>query len=108
MSVDTRKTLRKPLLVPATVCLSGRTPLGVRTLDIGLDGLCIATAVGVESNLKCNVEFALPLGKGGRVALALQARVVYNVLSQDGFKVGLHFMTPAPDALAALGRYLHG
>jgi len=109
MSIDTRrKTPRKVLNVPAIVRLAGRPPLEVRTLDVGLDGLCVTAPLNVESNLKCSVEFALPLNNRGPVALAMQARVVYSVLSHDSFKVGLHFMIPTPDALAALGRYLHG
>ena len=109
MSTDARrKTPRKALHGPAVIRLAGRSPLEVRTLDVGLDGLCVAAAVNVKSNLKCSVEFSLPVNTDGPVAFAVQARVVYSVLSHDSFKVGLHFMTPSPDALAALGRYLHG
>lgn len=108
MRTDTRKTPRKILHVPGVVRWPARPALEVRTLDVGMDGLSLASSVAIPANLECTVEFLLPLHGADPAALSVRARVVYSVLSHDNFKIGLRFLSLSADAQAALSRYQHG
>jgi hypothetical protein len=107
---DHRHSLRKPLRVGAVLRVPRREPVLARTLDVGTEGIAVATAsaFAFPSNSLCEVEFLLPLPGGGRFAARLRCRVVYAVLSAEhGVKVGLHFIEPTQEALIALGQHLH-
>lgn len=107
---DSHSSPRRPLHVPIAVQLSGGQVVQTRTIDIGLDGACIASPIPMASNLLGRVWLQLPPLQKNEPAykLELGARVVHSVLSTvHGFKVSLHFVKPAPPALQALANHLH-
>jgi hypothetical protein len=91
---DRRSALRKPLYVPVAVHPAQGAAVQARMLDISRHGMSVVAAANLDSNMTCHVVFTLPGRDAHQHAMKLPARIVYSVLSMDGFKIGLHFVGP--------------
>jgi hypothetical protein len=105
---DPRASPRRRLVVPAQLVLPDPPAMAVRTLDVGAEGACVMAPAALRSNTVCELRFTLPVERAKPCGLALRARVVYVVLNrQNGFRVGLHFLSVTPDVGVLLNRFVH-
>jgi hypothetical protein len=77
-----------------------------RMLDISRNGMSVVGAASLNTDMSCQVIFKLPDRDAHPHAMTLPARVVYSVLSTDGFKIGLHVVGADQTQLNAIERHL--
>jgi hypothetical protein len=88
---ERREDPRKRLVGPASL-ITQSGAVNVRTLDISLTGMSVASPANVLVGSACTVDINLPASGGNRQRARLPARVVNCVMSKvDGFRLGLQF-----------------
>jgi c-di-GMP-binding flagellar brake protein YcgR len=108
--IDRRETERKYFRTTAHLLLTQTDTVPVRTIDISVTGLAIVAAANPRPNTFVMIRVAIPTKGGGSLTYRVQTRVVHSVLSRDhgGFKVGLQFVEPMPELVAAIEAYIKG
>jgi hypothetical protein len=87
---DLRKTPRTMFRRPAMLHLDPSQSVQARTIDISLEGLCIAVDLSLPAQYVCAIEFNASFTEIP-IPLRLEARVAYCVLAgAAGFRIGLH------------------
>lgn len=82
---------RKVLRRAATVVLPGDVARGVKTWDLGVDGMSILSAKPIPPGTRCRLRFELPQADAAK-PLEVPVKAVYCSFSGiDGFKVGMSF-----------------
>ena len=61
-----------------------------RTVDISLGGICMLVPEQLPVGQSCHVGFEAPLN-GKSVRVIAMAKIVYSILSTDGFRTGVQF-----------------
>lgn len=87
------------------VVLDGGQPKGARTFDISLGGISITTDYKLNPGQTGQVVFEM-LVEGKPQLITVRGKVVHCIFSGDEFKVGLMFQPLAPEALAAITRFM--
>ncbi|GAA5175500.1 hypothetical protein GCM10025771_07850 [Niveibacterium umoris] len=107
-SQERRQHARKAFHSVAYVLLTGRQPIAVRTLDISPGGMAIVAPANPPAKMNCKIRISLPVKLRAPTVVEIQATVLHSVLSrrENGFKVGLHFVHPAPEAKQAIAAFL--
>jgi hypothetical protein len=70
------------------------------------NGTSVVAAANLGADMSCQVVFKLPDRDAHPHAMMLPARVVYSVLSMDGFKIALHFVRADQTQFNAIERHL--
>lgn len=85
---------RVTLRTQATILLSDRKVIKVRTLDIALGGMAIVADGNPNSGIVFNIQLTLPLHTDIPPLFEAKVRVAHSVLSgkEGGFKIGLQFI----------------
>lgn len=104
----TARQARKPIRTSALLSSAALPTLTVRTVDIGLCGLCIIAPANLVTRARCTVLFTLPTRDYCSVEVRLEAAVAHCVFSgsDDGFRVGLQFTVVSAEVEAAIAQYL--
>jgi PilZ domain-containing protein len=102
-----RAAPRKVIREPASIVV-GEVTTGVRTWDIGRDGMSLLAPRPISPGSRCRVTFELPLADGA-VSVTAAAKVVYSSYSAAGeFKIGALFIGLDDEAALLLGRFTAG
>lgn len=103
---EQRASNRKVLKVKALLTMEGGETVMARTIDVGGDGLGLASDKAVPQGAIGMVRFEL--FHGGKVqSIAIKAKVQYCILSNGEYKVGFRFVNLELSAMAAISRYLN-
>lgn len=107
-SNDRRQNERKPLRTTSYLRLPGARPVAVRSVDIGIGGISVIAAANPPAKTSCVIRVGLPAGALGIKLVEVQASVLHSVFSgrEDGFKVGLNFVSLSAEARQAISSYL--
>ena len=108
LGAERRQAVRRPLRVAAWIALGKNPPAAVRTIDVSETGVGLALPIHLPAGTACTIVFDLPMKGGGKVTVKSEAKVAQSVLGADGFKVGLMLVSPLPDVVAALQKYVKG
>jgi hypothetical protein len=103
--VDQRQGVRKILRVRAMLVLDGAAPVPARTFDLGLAGMSVVSASKVEVGKSGQVVFEM-LVDGKPQIITCRAKVSHCIFSGNEFKVGFVFQPLAPDATAAITKFV--
>lgn len=101
-----RRHDRINLSCPVLVQIKGGLERDGLVQDLSLQGLSLITARPIEPGSRCLLQFALPLSAGVR-QVALPAKAVYSSYTGPGaFRIGMLFMSLAPEDQAAVRQML--
>lgn len=91
---------RKLLRGVGYLVLSPNVALGVRFLDVSVEGLGAVAAANLASGTSGTLRFSVPDGGAGRHAFETDVVILHSVLSSDadGFRIGLRFEPGLPPA----------
>jgi len=103
--VDQRQGARKILRVRAMLVMDGGAPMAARTFDLGLAGMSVTMEYKVEPGQAGQVVFEM-LVDGKPQVITCRAKVSHCIFSGDEFKVGLVFQPLAPEATAAITKFV--
>ncbi|MFM9917016.1 MAG: PilZ domain-containing protein [Rhizobacter sp.] len=103
-----RQHERRYLRGVATVVLSPKDSFEVRTLDISAGGMAIVAAANPRPGTTFSIQVSLPLRPKGFTAIEARVQVMHSILASDeqGFKVGLQFVSLDAPTAAAVIQYL--
>ena len=103
--IDPRRALR----ANAELLIGGQR-LEVRTLDISISGVGVATSMNPRTGLAVSLLLAPPDARRGTARIEMPVTVVHSILTRElgEFKVGLRFAEISPTALDAVKKYLAG
>jgi len=80
----------------------------VRTTDISVEGLGIVASANPRNGTSFKIQVALPTRPKGTMTFEASVRVVDSILAadQDGFRIGLMFISIAPEIEAAIREFV--
>lgn len=104
---EQRQSLRRELPIRAILTLAGATPMTVRTMDVGKNGISL---IGITTHLATGqqVSVALEMFFRGKIRnIRASASVAHCVdTGDDGYKVGLQFLEFDSQGAALLTQYI--
>ena len=106
MHNEQRQTKRKVLKVKAQLTMEGEQVISARMIDVGGEGLCLATPIALKTGAVGMVRFEI-FHEGKSVPIAARSRVQYCILSNDEYKIGFQFVNLELSAMASLSKFLH-
>lgn len=108
--IEQRVHLRKALRVNAELIAPGAPVFPVRTMDISAGGIGVIASLNPPSGLHVIVRMRIPARAGAPLPVEVAAQVTHSVFmtTENGFKVGLRFVEPAPAVSAAVAQFLKG
>lgn len=99
--IQRRQQGRKLLRGVGYLVLSPHVALGVRLLDVSVDGLGVVAAANLAGGTTGTLRFSVPDGHAGRQSFEIGVVVLHSILSgeDDGFRVGMRFEPGLPAAV---------
>lgn len=99
---------RVTLRTQATILLSDKKTIKVRTLDIALGGMAIVADGNPNPGVVFNIQLTLPLRADVPPLFEAKVKVAHSVLSgkEGGFKIGLQFIDLNDAAESMLVQFL--
>lgn len=99
---------RVTLRTQATILLSDKKTIKVRTLDIALGGMAVVADGNPNPGVIFNIQLTLPLREDTPTLFEAKVRVAHSVLSgkEGGFKIGLQFIELSNAAESVLEQFL--
>jgi c-di-GMP-binding flagellar brake protein YcgR len=99
--VESRVHQRHPLRTRGKLLFDGHAPIPVRTIDISVGGLCLVSEVTLPAKIKGNLVFNMPVGHGKFEEKNLKIQILHSIFcnKEDGFKLGVMFLSPPPELL---------
>jgi hypothetical protein len=105
VTTEQRSSVRKIMRGKAVLVMDGFAPTPARTLDIGMNGMCVGFDHKLEVGQTGKISFEMFLdGKGQLVSC--RSKVSYCIFSGDQFKIGFQFIGLEPIAQLAINKYL--
>ncbi len=104
---DRRVDVRKALRANAELLIAGQL-VTVRTLDISISGLGVASAINPRPGQSLSLFIAPPSASCGPARLEMPVTVVHSILTraEGEFKVGLQFGQLSATATEIVRKYL--
>lgn len=108
-NANRREHERKLFRSKGHLILFGEAVREVRTFDLSIAGVGVIASSNLQPETPCLVRLVIPVKTGGSNLFEIPARVIHAVFSsgEDGFKVGLRFVSLTPEMAQAILRYLN-
>lgn len=105
---ERRQHERRYLRTVATVVLGPVQTFEVRTVDISAGGMAVVAAANPQPGTTFTIRVPLSFPHEGVVVVETRAQVMHSVLASDeqGFKIGLRFVSLEAAAASTILRYL--
>lgn len=102
--IENRAHMRRPLRTRGTLLFAGNQPLPIRTLDVSAGGLCLVSEIAIPAKITGLLEVNVPVGNGHFEKMQVNIQVMYSIFcnKEDGFKVGVFFIKPPANLIAAI------
>jgi hypothetical protein len=93
----------------AMLLLPNHPPIAVRTTDISAAGLGLVASANPPERLIVQLRLQIPQRPAGYKAVDVVGKVMNSVYSRrdDGFRIGLLFQNPSPQAMTVIVDYLN-
>lgn len=105
MLIEQRQSTRKVLKVKAMLALEGAATALVRTIDLGSDGMAVASPDPLPQGATGRISFSVFLD-GKPTPISARSRITYCIFSHGEFKAGLQFLNLELGGMAAVAKFL--
>ncbi|NHZ87828.1 PilZ domain-containing protein [Massilia sp. CCM 8733] len=102
---EQRQTQRKLLKVKAVVVVDGFSPVTVKTVDVGANGMCILSPDPIQVGANAQLRFDLFVD-GGMTTIDVRSKASYCILSHGAFKIGFSFLNLNLSGMTQLAKFL--
>lgn len=102
--VESRVHRRHHLRTRGHLLFNGHQPIPIRTLDVGVGGLCVVSEFTLPIKIQGAIQLNMPMGNGKFEQQNVGIQVIHSIFcnKEDGFKVGLMFVKPSPNLLKVI------
>ncbi len=107
--VQNRVHARHPLRTRGTLFFTGNQPIQIRTLDVSLGGVCLVSDIAIPAKIIGQLDINFPIGKGQFEMMQVNIQIMHSIFcnKEDGFKVGILFVKPPSNLMAAVQKLLN-
>jgi c-di-GMP-binding flagellar brake protein YcgR len=101
--VDRRHALR----TRGNFLFTGHAPIHIRTLDVSVTGVCVVSEISIPAKIQGKLEINFPLGNGHFEMMTVNIKTMHSIFcnKEDGFKVGVLFLSPPANLVKAIQVY---